>query len=329
MKWLLALCAFVAPLTASAAPPDPIGHYYLEGVHEVGSELLLKPGGRYDWYMSYGAMDQFSEGTWRRAGDDIILTVDPRDKRAAIFKLEAREPWNERAEEKAQEPGYKALVAAIYDRCPFLLSQVAMVSSPPMVSLGLTPDPGAGAKAEAADRIEAIARATYERAAALAILPGGDREAKMREANDAMVAWRTASEAMDNAHVNAQTPSPRVASPKLPEACNIPAEPNPANIAPEKWIRGVAVMVGDPAVEMRFSGITVVFGYADCTVSHGVVTDNGGWAIAPDRKMVKRISLSLRGPDPRTAWFDIGSMVEGVQPVTLDLARLLIPLSRL
>ncbi len=50
------------------------GHYYLSGLREVGSELLLREDGRYQWYMSYGAVDQQSDGTWAKSGNDIVLT---------------------------------------------------------------------------------------------------------------------------------------------------------------------------------------------------------------------------------------------------------------
>lgn len=49
------------------------GHYYLSGVMETGSELLLRPDGRFAWFMSYGAADREAEGTWRIDGDAVLL----------------------------------------------------------------------------------------------------------------------------------------------------------------------------------------------------------------------------------------------------------------
>ena len=40
------------------------GHYYLHGVMEVGSELLLQPDGKFQWMIAVGALDQYAEGTW-------------------------------------------------------------------------------------------------------------------------------------------------------------------------------------------------------------------------------------------------------------------------
>lgn len=304
-------------MAMQGAHADPVGHYYLEGVRETGSELRLKPGGRYDWYMSYGAMDLFSEGTWRRVGTEVVLTVDKRNPGAAVFKVGTWEAWNERAEEKAQENLFQGRRAAVYERCPFLADDVDYVSTPRLAG-DQSRDTGAALKAETAGAEALAARTLFERAASIALSLGADRPAKMQAAHDAMKAWKIAKLRSRDAHDEAGTTAPDFAEPALPEACTLPAEPNPADIAPDKWIRGVAVVVGDPTVEMRFSGITVVFEYADGSLSKGVVTDNGGWALAPDRKPVQRISLSLRGPDPRTAWFNIGPIPEGIQPVTLD-----------
>lgn len=49
------------------------GHYYLNGVMEVGSELLLQPDGKFKWMLAVGALDQYAEGTWWKNGDCIGL----------------------------------------------------------------------------------------------------------------------------------------------------------------------------------------------------------------------------------------------------------------
>jgi hypothetical protein len=57
--------------------PSMTGHYYLSGMMETGSELLFRPDGRFQWFISYGAMDQYAEGTWKQLGSKIVLTTDP------------------------------------------------------------------------------------------------------------------------------------------------------------------------------------------------------------------------------------------------------------
>lgn len=49
------------------------GHYYLSGVREVGSELVLRADGRFQWMLAYGAMDFSAEGRWWHAGDCVGL----------------------------------------------------------------------------------------------------------------------------------------------------------------------------------------------------------------------------------------------------------------
>ena len=78
MRILLALLPFAAFLAspASAAEPARAGHYYLRGVMETGSELLLRPDGRFQWYLVYGALDLFAEGRWQEQDGTVILTSE-------------------------------------------------------------------------------------------------------------------------------------------------------------------------------------------------------------------------------------------------------------
>ena len=60
---------------AACAPADPslAGHYYLRGVMEVGSELLLKADGRFEYMLAYGALDELASGCWARNGAIVTL----------------------------------------------------------------------------------------------------------------------------------------------------------------------------------------------------------------------------------------------------------------
>jgi hypothetical protein len=60
---------------AGCAPADRslAGHYYLQGVMEVGSELLLKADGRFEYMLAYGALDELASGCWTRAGGVLTL----------------------------------------------------------------------------------------------------------------------------------------------------------------------------------------------------------------------------------------------------------------
>ncbi|MEN8292484.1 hypothetical protein ABFO59_08375 [Acinetobacter radioresistens] len=49
------------------------GHYYLSGVIEVGSELLLEENGHFKWMLAVGSLDQYAEGIWWKTGECIGL----------------------------------------------------------------------------------------------------------------------------------------------------------------------------------------------------------------------------------------------------------------
>ncbi|WP_395448031.1 hypothetical protein ACHMW7_24525 [Aminobacter sp. UC22_36] len=68
----LSLAAGLA--TAKACSPGDAklaGHYYLNGVMEVGSELLLRPNGSFEFMLAYGANDQYGKGCWVKRGSTV------------------------------------------------------------------------------------------------------------------------------------------------------------------------------------------------------------------------------------------------------------------
>jgi hypothetical protein len=82
MFLLLLICAVVSlPATAQ----DVSGHYVLHGVMEVGSELMLKPDGTFEYMLAYGAADYWAKGMWRKEGDAVILRST--GKEGQPFKL--------------------------------------------------------------------------------------------------------------------------------------------------------------------------------------------------------------------------------------------------
>ena len=75
---LLACATLVFTAPAGAAGPAASslpGHYYLQGVMETGSELLLKKDGTFEWMLSYGSMDEQASGEWRVDGDKLTLVA--------------------------------------------------------------------------------------------------------------------------------------------------------------------------------------------------------------------------------------------------------------
>jgi len=92
MKSLKAIVAgaviLLAPLAAPPAPAQDAnsvpGIYCLVGVHEVGSCMRLLPGGKWEYFLAYGAYDERSEGTWKVANGGLLVDSLPYDRRAAF-----------------------------------------------------------------------------------------------------------------------------------------------------------------------------------------------------------------------------------------------------
>jgi hypothetical protein len=101
-----AVVAALLPVGASAAcaPADPslAGHYYLEGVMEVGSELLLKADGRFEYMLAYGALDELASGCWTRSGGVVTL-------HASKFENSMDDPMKFERLELTVQPGGKLM----------------------------------------------------------------------------------------------------------------------------------------------------------------------------------------------------------------------------
>jgi len=91
-RWLFAFMLTVvssAQAPAQAPPADLVGTYN-GGQMEVGTGLRLEANGRYEYFLSYGALDEESEGTWSADGDAIVLTSAP--FKAPAFELVGTKP---------------------------------------------------------------------------------------------------------------------------------------------------------------------------------------------------------------------------------------------
>jgi hypothetical protein len=77
----------------AAAAQDVAGHYFLTGVMEVGSELMLKPDGNFEFMLAYGAADYWAKGTWRRDGNAVLLTSSgEKEEPFRLLRSEAGKP---------------------------------------------------------------------------------------------------------------------------------------------------------------------------------------------------------------------------------------------
>lgn len=68
---IFGLAMSVAPVAAQPSTDQLSGRYYLSGVMETGSELLLRPDGSFEWAVTYGAVDAAATGHWSIDGRAI------------------------------------------------------------------------------------------------------------------------------------------------------------------------------------------------------------------------------------------------------------------
>jgi hypothetical protein len=81
----IALVTLIALAALTAKGEDLAGHYVLHGVMEVGSELLLKSDGRFEYMLAYGAADYWAQGTWRH--EDQCVVLESAGKKEDPFRL--------------------------------------------------------------------------------------------------------------------------------------------------------------------------------------------------------------------------------------------------
>lgn len=72
-------CPADRPMSAqdTALAKKLVGHYYLKGVREVGSEILLRANGTFDYMLAYGAVDELAQGQWRVAKSRVVFSSAP------------------------------------------------------------------------------------------------------------------------------------------------------------------------------------------------------------------------------------------------------------
>jgi hypothetical protein len=339
-----ALCA-VSPAFAA----DRLaGHYYLNGVTEVGSELLLRDDGRFEWFLAYGAMDQTASGRWTETDGRVVLTTERPAQDAPLFRRDGAMPWDEDTEDRLRDMEADAAEAAAYARCPFL-DVADAVSSPPFAGdTGAEPSPQALAQAAhealaafAAARTGAESAADFAMAAR-ARADAAPRDAALRtaadaamaQAVDAMSAYRAAETAVREAFDNADLDRPEMPPPRVPAACALPPARAPGLPTGVKPGQGLGVVVGDPKAGLRFSGIRVAFEFSDGH-HEARVTNRGGWALLRPRPGAALRRIVLRGADAADGEgglpvaeqaFDVDPAQGDVVMIALDSARLVPPM---
>jgi hypothetical protein len=91
MKIALAILLGLASLAAYGQ--DLAGNYVLHGVMEMGSELTLKPDGKFELMIAYGAADYWAKGTWKKDGNTVVLhSAGTKEEPFKLLRSEAGKP---------------------------------------------------------------------------------------------------------------------------------------------------------------------------------------------------------------------------------------------
>ncbi|WP_068082824.1 hypothetical protein [Novosphingobium rosa] len=308
---------------AGVGDADFTGHYYLSGVHEVGSELLLRADGRFEWMLSYGAVDNGATGHWARQGKVIVLTADKPEKDRPLFALQQIRPWNEEAETRLLAERRDAQERKVRERCPFFTDDFVATATP-LPDSGDRPSPEV-LKTRAA---EALAKALTARGKvevlARQVVAQPEPGAQPDTIQSILSDWMMARSAALQAASDAGLPEPEIARPTLPAACTLPPEAAPG----KTWIGGRAVFLSDGG-DRGLRGVDVAMVLAD---GHRVTltTDRRGFAALPNDSQpgaVSALVLSIAGHEQRIdlASPGHGPMEKGIAAITLDVRQLAQP----
>lgn len=298
---------------------------------ETGSELLLREDGNFEWFMSYGAVDQVAKGTWAREPDAIVLRTasPPTDK--PLYTFREVEPWSEAAEDELLRRLQEQAEEQVYARCPFLNAapDVAAAPSIAMDSPGSPPSPEAlRADAAKALGVAIAARATAEKlvAAEFAGTGNNDRAPDQLTAAEAISVWEAARwDAIDAAR-KAGLPELGLAPPALPPACTLPV-PRPAREIPEgQWTGGLGLRVYDMASGQGARDVRVRLHLADGN-EIALVTARRGLALLTEKPSSAVVGVDL-GADyapGRDQSIGITATVSGIIHLTIDAGQIIAP----
>lgn len=318
-KLLLPLLIFAPAAAAHADSDGPAtaelaGHYYLQGVMEVGSELLLEEDGRFQWYLSYGAVDRDADGEWLH--DARTITLVPRNAASpASFRPAESLPWDQQADFLLSERMKERAQAAFTRRCPIAIPQQETASA-------MSDAPFAGPPEEEelliSNEVAHIARDKTQ--AAIDELRGRPRWQEDREAitetnlllsfySEAERRWVYQSDRAKAAGMAAPAPPAPLQFPVECEAMDRPEKTGPEEIVPE---RGTLVGVFDPRRHTVADGFTVVATY-DRGPPEQDVLGAGGVVFVPLPEGRRIVALTVLAPD--------GAAIDGEHRFPLTIAE--------
>lgn len=316
----LSLALALSPWAAHAQDEASLtGHYYLQGVREVGSELLLREDHRFEWMLAYGALDQLAQGRWQRVGDRVVLTPDRPDAHAPLLRYAGSHAWSAEDERRLAERDADAQRHAALARCPFLEDEAYASSALPIGDTVPREQRLREAEQAATTLQRAIDAFEQRAAAAMATGPGqADAVAAARAARDAYeIAWM----ALQSARRQAGLPDVDRPEPHLPPQCAMsdPFAGPPSSNGRER----LAVHVSDPELGLEPSDLRVRFEFASGAPLE--LRTEQGWAGAHETRVAHAVSIGWPASDGRPAHtqrFELPPAA--VHEITLD-ARPMLP----
>lgn len=330
-KLLFVLSAVLLPAFSLQAAEQAsfVGRYYLQGVREVGSELVLRTDGSYSWMLAYGNQDHLSEGRWSRQGDRIVLTATLPTAIGPLVWFDTKQkmmPWSFEAEQALQEQRYLQQREQVLKACPFM-DTADYASAPKMLG---EPEPAKREREQRADKalIELqVATKTIEKAAADAVEQ--KTEAAMHKAVEAMdrfqSAWLTAKEAGWDAG-RAALKRPVL---QLPKICRMPQDPHVHQDQPASWLRqGIGVALFDSTSGSPVYHLPLSFVLADGSKRTAVVS--GGVAVIPLARQERVLSFELKLGQGKVETLSVppDTLPGSIYLVRIDTARLMQPFFR-
>lgn len=72
---ILAIAGLAGTTACGQTATELTGHYSAETQRELASELVLRDDRTFDWMLSYGAIDQFAQGTWTVKAGKVMLAA--------------------------------------------------------------------------------------------------------------------------------------------------------------------------------------------------------------------------------------------------------------
>lgn len=269
-----------------------VGHYYLMGVMETGSELLLRPDGLFDWSLSYGAVDQDAQGAWHVEHDEVVLVTSAPNVRKPLFSYLSTGPWTAEAEQERRDRERGADEAAVRARCPIFPAPEVMATS---VDIDVPSLPVRRARAATALRAAIAARSTVEtlsaRVMAEPATPGTEQPGAER-VRQAMSDWLNGREAALQAADAAGLAKPALADPTLPAMCTMPPD-TPIGDTPASSSPGLGIQILDPESDIPARGITVALKFADGTEQQ-LVTDRNGLALVSGNAPANAVGATIQ-----------------------------------